>query len=250
MTISKKTLHTIAISTFLSLNISHASGIPVIDASAIAQLVMEFEVLQNQLNTQKNNLKQVTATKENFIGEIDYYASLINNIEFRKTADGYIPVNASEVLAIIKNGMGTENPEIAATIDRIMASSPALQELTDSEMKTVLENSRREMAYFQGAYQEAYNAAGKRQEMAVNLGKQSASVENEKQGRALGLAMQSEQIIATNEISRLMALDQMKKAKLETEEQNKEELMELVKQNRKEFFQNYIKETSNKEAGK
>lgn len=236
MSTSKKTLRVLTLSALLSANV-HATGIPVIDASAIAQLVMEFMVLQEQLSTQQSNLQQVTETKENFVGEIDYYANLINSVEFRKTADGYIPVNANEVLAIIKDGMAAENPEIAATIDRIMAASPALEELTGEELKTVLENSRKNMAYYQAAYQEAYNAAGKRQEMAVQLGQQSASVKNEKEARALGLAIQSEGVVATNEVARLLAMEQMKQSMRETEEQNKKELDSLIMQSRKEYFE-------------
>ena len=214
-----------------------AKGIPVIDKTAIAQLIVEFALLKEQLETQQNNLLQVTETKENFVGEIDYYASLINSVEFRKTADGYIPVNANEVLAIIKNGAAAENPEISATIDRIMASSPALEELEGDELKGVLENNRRNMAYYQAAYQEAYNAAGKRQEMAVNLGKQSAGVKNEKEGRALSLAIQSEGVVATNEVARLLAVEQMKLAQRETEEQDARELEALIQQNRRNYYQ-------------
>lgn len=237
MLTTTKTIRAVLLTALLSAGAIHAKGIPVIDKTAIAQLIVEFALLKEQLETQQNNLLQVTETKENFVGEIDYYASLINSVEFRKTADGYIPVNANEVLAIIKNGAAAENPEISATIDRIMASSPALEELEGDELKGVLENNRRNMAYYQAAYQEAYNAAGKRQEMAVNLGKQSAGVKNEKEGRALSLAIQSEGVVATNEVARLLAVEQMKLAQRETEEQDARELEALIQQNRRNYYQ-------------
>lgn len=219
-----------------SMGIAYASGVPTIDAAALGQLVLEFERLGEQLKTQMENLKQVTETKDNFLGQIAYYKDLIDNIQFRKTADGYIPVNASEVLAIIKDGMQSENPEIAKTIDNIMASSPALQELKDDDLKKALENSRREMAYYQAAYQEAYTAAGKRQEMAHELGKKSAEVSNEKEARALSLAMQSEELVATNELARLMAMEQMKKEQEEIAKRNKIESERLIIQNRQEYM--------------
>ena len=84
-----------------SMGIAYASGVPTIDAAALGQLVLEFERLGEQLKTQMENLKQVTETKDNFLGQIAYYKDLIDNIQFRKTADGYIPVNANEVLSII-----------------------------------------------------------------------------------------------------------------------------------------------------
>lgn len=213
-----------------------ASGIPVIDAAAIAQLVMELQNLQQQLNTQRQNLKQVTATRENFIGEIDAYSGMINSIEFRKTADGYIPVNVNEVLSVIRSG-NSDNPEITATIDKIMSSSTALYLLEDQELQSALENSRRNMAYYQAAYNEAYNSAGKRSEMAVNLGKQSATTTDEKQRDALSLAIQSENVVAVNEVARLLAMEQMKKHEAEEQQQNRKELDSFIMQNRHEFFQ-------------
>ena len=223
-----------------SMGIAYASGVPTIDAAALGQLVLEFERLGEQLKTQMENLKQVTETKDNFLGQIAYYKDLIDNIQFRKTADGYIPVNANEVLSIIKDGMKSENPEIAKTIDSIMASSPALKELKADDLKKALEKSRREMAYYQAAYQEAYTAAGKRQEMAHELGKKSAEVSNEKEARALSLAMQSEELVATNELARLIAMEQMKKEREEIKERNEEELDKLIIQKRKDYFKSKI----------
>lgn len=223
-----------------SMGIAYASGVPTIDAAALGQLVLEFERLGEQLRTQMENLQQVTETKDNFLGQIAYYEELINNIKFRKTADGYIPVNASEVLSIIKDGMQSENPEIAKTIDNIMASSPALEELKDDDLKKALEKSRREMAYYQAAYQEAYTAAGKRQEMAHELGKKSAEVSNEKEARALSLAMQSEELVATNELARLMAMEQMKREREEMKARNTQEINKLIIQKQDDYFRSKL----------
>ena len=73
--------------------------------------------------------------------------------------------------------------------------------------------------------------------MAVNLGKQSAGVKNEKEGRALSLAIQSEGVVATNEVARLLAVEQMKLAQRETEEQDARELEALIQQNRRNYYQ-------------
>lgn len=223
-----------------SMGIAYASGVPTIDAAALGQLVLEFERLGEQLKTQMENLKQVTETKDNFLGQIAYYKDLIDNIQFRKTADGYIPVNASEVLSIIKDGMQSENPEIAKTIDNIMASSPALEELKDDDLKKALEKSRREMAYYQAAYQEAYTAAGKRQEMAHELGKKSAEVSNEKEARALSLAMQSEELVATNELARLLAMEQLKREREEMKARNTQEINKLIIQKQDDYFRSKL----------
>lgn len=236
-----KKLRTLFATAILSAALTvHAGGVPTIDAAALGQLVMEFERLGEQLKTQQRNLEQVTETKDNFIGQIQYYLDLIQNVSFRKVADGYIPENANEVLAIIKDGMAAKNPEIAKTIDDIMASSPALKELEEGELKKTLEKSRREMAYYQAAYQEAYNASNERIKKAHELGEKSAEVSTEKEARALALAMQSEELVATNELSRLMSMEQMRKQEEELEKRNKEEMEELIKQKRREYFNNQL----------
>lgn len=204
----------------LSLNV-FASGVPTIDPAAFSALMQQFLTLKQQLQTMKSNVEQITNLKDNFRnqfrGEIDYYESMINNISFRKTASGYIPENASEVLSVVKSGTSA-NPGIQGTIDRIMNSSDALKALQPGELKTALAQSRRRMAYYQAAAEQSYNAAGAREKMAHELAKKSAKVSNEKEARALGLAMQAQNLVAINDLARQQALAQIKAAQKEEEE--------------------------------
>ena len=208
------------VTVFLSLKI-FATGVPTIDAASFTALMQQFLTLKEQLQTMKSNVEQITNLKDNFrnqfLGEIDYYESMINNISFRKTATGYIPENASEVLSVIKTGTSS-HPAIQGTIERIMNSSEALQELQPGELKTALERSRRQMAYYQAAAEQAYDAAGARQKMAHRLAEKSAKVGNEKEARALGLAMQAQNLVAINDLARQQALAQIKAAQREEEE--------------------------------
>lgn len=206
-----------------------ASGVPTIDGANMAQMLVQFRTLTDQLNNMKTNVKMVTDTKDNFIGQIEYYKNLISNISFTKTAQGYIPNNASEVLAIIKEGLGTSNPKLVARIDEIMKSSPALQELSTGEKKMALEKARREMAYYQAAFEQAYNAAGERQNMAAQLGEQSAKVTNEKEARALALAMQQQNLVAVNDVAKILTMEQMRQAKeFEESQKAKEESAKAI----------------------
>lgn len=225
MNLLRKSRLTATAALFLSVN-ALASGVPTIDAASFSALMQQFLTLKQQLQTMKTNVEQVTNLKDNFrnqfLGQIDYYESMIDNISFRKIASGYIPENASEVLSVIKSGTSA-NPAIQSTIERIMNSSDTLKELQPGELKTALAQSRRRMAYYQATAEQSYNAAGARQKMAQELAKKSAEVGNEKEARALGLAMQAQNLVAINDLARQQALAQIKAAQKEEEERKNAE---------------------------
>lgn len=230
----KTTLLTAALA--VSMHANAAGGVPTIDGAALASLMQQFVLLNEQLSTMQENLMQTKSTADNFIGEVQYYRDLISNISFQKIAGGYVSENASEVLEIVRNGMNSKNPAISAKISEIMQSSPALKELEEGKLKQALEKSRREMAYYQAAYEQAYNAANERLQMAAQLGDASGKVQTEKEARALQLAMSQQQLVALNDIARQMAMEKMRDAEEEQRKANFKAAMALDLQKRLEYY--------------
>lgn len=223
----------------LSFNV-YASGVPTVDVASFAALMQQFQTLTQQLSEMKENVNQLTSLGDNFKnqfkGKIDSYLDLINNTSFTKTAEGYLPDNAAEVLAVIKNGT-SDNPEIQRTINQIMNDNSSLSKIDEGKLKETLQYQRRRAAAYQANAQAAYNAAVARQKKGQELAEQSASVSSEKEGRALGLAMQAQTNTALNELTKQQALDQIHKAQKDKEEQDKaEEVAAVNQQSCKEYI--------------
>lgn len=186
----------------------YASGIPVVDAAAIAQDAANFakEMLEmaNQLNTLKSQLDQ----------QLKQYESMTGDRGMGQLLDGqvrnYLPENWQSVMDILDTPSGYSG--ISSNIQRYIDENKIIsdQDMQSMPQKTqiLLEKKRKLYALNKSMSVEVYNKSSERVALLQQLTDKIGSSTDQKAILDLQARIQSEQTQLANEAAKLQALSQ------------------------------------------
>lgn len=195
----------IAAAIFLSVAVtplpSFASGIPVVDAAAIAQAIQQVTYLQQQLTQMKNQLDSMTGDRG--------MAGLLSGQN-----RNYLPADWNSAMNVLNSGGSFGS--LASAAQQIkqaqsVLSSSDLSRLSP-QMQQYLDQVRNVSASQQALGQQAYATASQRVNLLQTLTNQISSATDPKAVWDLQARIQSEQSQLQNDQSRLQSVAQLTQA--------------------------------------
>lgn len=209
----KRTLASIAVAASLAVSSNvQAQGIPVIDVSSLAQMVLTVEQLKSQL-TQMRTLYNSTVGSRGLSG-------LINNPLLRS----YLPSDVNSVLSMVGTGA---SGDLAGLSRQILANNAVLTpdqiSLLHGTNKSVLSKQRDEAASQSAAAQAAFKAASERFSSLQVLIDSIDGQTDPKAIQDLQARIQAEQVMMQNENAKLQALASASVAQKQLNEQRARE---------------------------
>jgi type IV secretion system protein VirB5 len=202
-----------------------AAGIPVIDASALAQdaanFMQQMTEMANQLNTMKSQLDQ----------QVQQYKSLVGDRGMGQLLDGqirnYIPEDWKDALAVLDKPSGYG--QLSETMSEIMRANSVLENNDLAGIKPdtrrMIEEGRKTAAKHQALGQAAYKSASERMQALQTLQNKIGAATDPKAILDLQARIQSEQTQLQNEANKLQTLVQLQQSEELAREQKVREII-------------------------
>ena len=176
------------------------AALPVIDVSAIAQMLQQLSAMRDQLNTARNQLREAQASLQAMSGD----RGLQNLLPAEPR--NYLPANWAELSAVF-NSTSQQYRGLVTALDTMIGNnavlSPAVVARLPATSRRVVEDARREVALAQSLSRDALSVTGER---FNSLGQLIAALARARDPKAvwdLQARISAEQAMLTNEQAKL-----------------------------------------------
>lgn len=193
-----------------------ASGVPTVDVAAIAQMLQQFQVLQDQLKNMEGQLQQAQQQTNAMTGT--------RGMQNKARGDNeYIPTNWQETLAQMNGGqIGDLAKSIKSNASRV--DSKLLDQLLPSDTASTSNSFANSAASAQASAGQAYELSGQRMSRLQKLMDEIATATDAKAIADLQARISVEQAMLQNETIKMQALAQSASAQQSIQQQQMREM--------------------------
>ncbi|MDP9912479.1 type IV secretion system protein VirB5 [Variovorax boronicumulans] len=219
---------------FLSAAVSlaplHAkAGIPVIDVTAIANLIQQVMYWQQQISGMQKQYDQLKESKDQLTQTHNAMTGSRGMEQLLPTSDlarNYLPPSYSELTNTL-NGSSASYAGLTNQVQSIMKANSILSgtqmEALSPELRQIVEQGRQSAALLNGMTQNAYQNTSQRFSALQLLINRIASAQDPKAIQDLQARIQAEQNMLTNEQTKLQSLYQIARAEAAAQQQRTRE---------------------------
>lgn len=187
------------------------AGIPVIDVTAIAQLVQQVTYWQQQISGMQQQLSQLQQTHQALTGGRGMEQLVATSTQARN----YLPPDYEELMRTVQGSSSTYSG-LSGKLQSIMSANAVLtkNQLTalSPEMRKIVEEGRQSAAMLSTMTQGAYQNTGQRFAALQAMISRIATAQDPKSIQDLQARIQAEQGMLTNEQTKLESLYQVARA--------------------------------------
>lgn len=194
------------------------AGIPVIDFTAIANLIQQVAYWQQQISAMQKQYDQLKSTKDQLTQTYDSMTGTRGMEQLLPTSDAarnYLPSNYTDLIGTA-NGSSTGYAGLSSQVQAIMKANSVLSDTQmqnlSPEMRQVVEQGRQASAMLNGMTQTAYQNTSQRFSALQQLINSIGSAQDPKAIQDLQARIQAEQNMLTNEQTKLQSLYAIAKA--------------------------------------
>lgn len=217
--------HLIALTCALILALQHTgarAGIPVIDVTAVANLIQQIAYWQQQITAMSNQLNQLRQT----YGAMTGGRGMESLLSMSNLQRNYLPPDYAELMNVVNGSSGTY-AGLSSQLQAVMSanavlSTAELASLSPQQRQTV-ESGRKAAAMLASFTQSAYQNTSQRFSALQGLINMIGAAGDAKAIQDLQGRVQAEQTMLTNEQSKLQVLAQLAAADQITQAQRRRE---------------------------
>lgn len=191
------------------------AGIPVIDVTAIANLMQQVMYWQQQISGMQKQYDQLKQSKDQLAQTYNAMTGTRGMEQLLPTSDlarNYLPPSYGELMNAI-NGSSTGYAGLANQVQSIMKANSILSgsqmEALSPELRQVVEQGRQAAAMLNGMTQGAYQNTSQRFSALQQLINRIGAAQDPKAIQDLQARIQAEQNMLTNEQTKLQSLYQI-----------------------------------------
>ena len=204
----------------------HATaGIPVIDVTAVANLIQQVMYWQQQISAMQKQYDQLTASKDQLAQTHSALTGTRGMEQLLPTSDlarNYLPTSYKELMGTL-NGSSTSYVGLSDQVQSIMRANSILSgtqmNALSPELRQIVEQGRQSAAMLNGMTQNAYQNTSQRFSALQQMINRIATAQDPKAIQDLQARIQAEQNMLTNEQTKLQSLYQMAKAEESAQQQ-------------------------------
>ncbi|KWT71752.1 MULTISPECIES: type IV secretion system protein [unclassified Variovorax] len=201
------------------------AGIPVIDVTAVANLMQQVMYWQQQISAMQKQYDQLRQSKDQLAmtyGAMTGNRGMEQLLPTSDLARNYLPPSYGELMNTL-NGSSASYTGLANHIQSIMKANSVLSgsqmEALSPEMRQIVEQGRQSSAMLNGLTQSAYQSTSQRFSALQQLINRIATAQDPKAIQDLQARIQAEQNMLTNEQTKLQSLYQMAQAEEAAQQQ-------------------------------
>ncbi|WPH23875.1 type IV secretion system protein [Variovorax paradoxus] len=194
------------------------AGIPVIDITAVANLIQQVMYWQQQISGMQKQYDQLKESKDQLTRTHNAMTGSRGMEQLLPTSElarNYLPPNYGELMGTL-NGSSGSYAGLASQVQSIMKANSVLSgtqlEGLSPELRQVVEQGRQSAALLNGMTQNAYQNTSQRFSALQLLIDRIASAPDPKAIQDLQARIQAEQNMLTNEQTKLQSLYQIARA--------------------------------------
>lgn len=208
----RKTLFGLVLAAFMAVSPLQArAGIPVIDVTAIANLIQQISYWQQQITAMSNQLSQLQQTYNSMTGG----RGMENLLPMTNAQRNYLPPDYASLMGVV-NGSSAGYSGLSSQVQSAMAANAVLSttQLTamTPEMRSIVEAGRRSAAMVSTLSQSAYQNTSQRFSALQGLISMIGAANDQKAIQDLQGRVAAEQTMLTNEQTKLQTLYQVAQA--------------------------------------
>ncbi|CAN7660308.1 type IV secretion system protein [Variovorax paradoxus] len=201
------------------------AGIPVIDITAVANLIQQVMYWQQQISGMQKQYDQLKESKDQLTRTHNAITGSRGMEQLLPTPDlarNYLPPSYGELMGTL-NGSSASYAGLASQVQSIMKANSVLSgtqlEGLSPELRHVVEQGRQSAALLNGMTQNAYQNTSQRFSALQLLIDRIASAQDPKAIQDLQARIQAEQNMLTNEQTKLQSLYQIARAEEAAQQQ-------------------------------
>ncbi|MBD9667160.1 type IV secretion system protein [Variovorax sp. VRV01] len=205
------------------------AGIPVIDITAVANLIQQVMYWQQQISGMQKQYDQLKESKDQLTRTHNAMTGSRGMEQLLPTSDlarNYLPPSYGELMGTL-NGSSASYGGLANQVQSIMKANSVLSgtqlEGLSPELRQVVEQGRQSAALLNGMTQNAYQNTSQRFWALQLLIDRIASAQDPKAIQDLQARIQAEQNMLTNEQTKLLSLYQIARAEEARQQQRARE---------------------------
>ena len=202
------------------------AGIPVIDITAVANLMQQVMYWQQQISAMQKQYDQLRQSKDQLALTYGAMTGTRGMEQLLPTSDltrNYLPPSYGDLMNTL-NGSSTSYTGLANHVQSIMKANSVLSgaqmDAMSPEMRQIVEQGRQSAAMLNGMTQSAYQNTSQRFSALQQLINRIASAQDPKAIQDLQARIQAEQNMLTNEQTKLQSLYQMAQAEEAAQQQH------------------------------
>lgn len=188
-----------------------AQGIPVIDVTAVTQLMQQVTYWTQQINAMANQLAQLRQTYQAMTGQRPEDTLLPITTQQRN----YLPDSLAQLDAVFK-GNSTDYPALTASMQRIVQANAILTQhqlsVLSPQDQATIQQARQAAAMLNALTQQAYGTTSQRFALLQQLIDAIRTANDPKAVDDLQARVNAEQAMLTNEQTKLQVLYQLAQA--------------------------------------
>jgi type IV secretion system protein VirB5 len=201
------------------------AGIPVIDVTAVANLIQQVMYWQQQISGMQKQYDQLKESKDQLTQTHNAMTGSRGMEQLLPTSDlarNYLPPSYGELMSTL-NATSGGYAGLASQVQSIMKANSILSgtqlEALSPELRQVVEQGRQSAALLNGMTQSAYQNTSQRFSALQLLINRIASAQDPKAIQDLQARIQAEQNMLTNEQTKLQSLYQIARAEEAAQQQ-------------------------------
>lgn len=191
------------------------AGIPVIDVTAVANLMQQIMYWQQQISSMQRQYDQLKASKDQLAqtyGAMTGTRGMEQLLPIPEHARNYLPPTYGELMSTL-NGSSASYTGLAGHVQSIMKANSVLSgtqmNALSPELRQIVEQGRQSAAFLNGMTQSAYQNTSQRFSALQQLINRIATAQDPKAIQDLQARIQAEQSMLTNEQTKLQSLYQI-----------------------------------------
>jgi type IV secretion system protein VirB5 len=201
------------------------AGIPVIDITAVANLMQQVMYWQQQISAMQKQYDQLSQSKDQLAvtyGAMTGTRGMEQVLPTSDLARNYLPPSYGELMNTL-NGSSASYAGLSSHVQSIMNANSVLSggqmDALSPEMRQIVEQGRQSAAMLNGMTQNAYQNTSQRFSALQQLINRIATAQDPKAIQDLQARIQAEQTMLTNEQTKLQSLYQMAQSEDAAQEQ-------------------------------
>jgi type IV secretion system protein VirB5 len=203
------------------------AGIPVIDVTAVANLIQQVMYWQQQISGMQKQYDQLKESKDQLTQTHNAMTGSRGMEQLLPTSElarNYLPPSYGDLMSTLN---GTSGGGLAGQVQSIMKANSILSgtqmEALSPELRQIVEQGRQSAALLNGMTQSAYQNTSQRFSALQLLISRIASAQDPKAIQDLQARIQAEQNMLTNEQTKLQSLYQIARAEEAAQQQRTRE---------------------------
>ena len=188
------------------------AGIPVIDVTAVANLIQQVMYWQQQITAMQRQFDQLQASKEQLQQTYGAMTGTRGMDQLLATSDlsrNYLPPNYNELMGVI-NGSASGYSGLSGQVQSIMNANRVLSgtqmDALSPDLRQIVDKGRQSSAMLNGMTQSAYQNTSQRFSALQQLIDAIGRTNDPKAIQELQARIQAEQAMLTNEQTKLQSL--------------------------------------------